>query len=133
MTDIKKDDPVKKMASEQAVVGSDLSVGPVVDQSKEAPKIKTEAKDDDVLAEGSTSDFWKLIRKYIDAKQRRLHELTSESVRGSVNMQEVGFRYLIEDQVTHALRDIVEFVELPAKARKFEIDSEDTKGDEQDG
>lgn len=87
--------------------------------------------DDEALTQMMQSEGWKVIKRYINAKKKRLEDLTAQSVRAQAfNLQEVGFRYLILDQVTNALQDVINRVETPAKMKLIAQSNE--AGDETD-
>lgn len=109
-----------KQLAEQAVVPPPPQF--IQDAMKEARE-ETATPDEEMklLKELSTSDAWKSLKKYIRAKQKRLGDMTAQSVRGAnFDLQNIGFRYLIFDQVKEALEDIVRKVEQPAKIQEIE-------------
>lgn len=85
--------------------------------SKAEALLPPDEKDDRNLAEGSYSDFWKLVKHFIENKQKRLKEMTQARVVASesLNMEDIGFRYLLSDQISMALQDVINFVENRAK------------------
>lgn len=84
-------------------------------QEKEHEVVKP-AEDRDELNLLYESGSWKILKKYLREKQKRLEQMTAQSVRSdSFDLQNVGFRYLIFDQVREALEDVIRFVEQPAQ------------------
>lgn len=90
---------------------------------KEARSVSMEVKDSDdkVMAEGADSDFWRILKRFIDSRIKTLEDLTSQKITsGNIDLQDVGLRYLISDQVTHALKEVIQFVELRQQAQRHE-------------
>lgn len=114
--------------AEQAVVPPPPAfMQSVLNQSKETPTTNIDGEDK-ILLEGSDSEFWKILKRFIEAKQKRLTELTAEAVRSSkFDLQEVGFRYLIQDQVVAALQDVINKVEFINKVKELEKKAEQAK------
>lgn len=109
-----------KQSAEQAIVPPPPQF--IQDTIKEARKEETTPDEDmKLLKELSQSDAWKILKKFIRNKQNRLQSMTAQAVRAdSFNLQNVGFRYLIFDQVKEALEDVVRKVEQPAKIAQIE-------------
>jgi len=90
---------------------------------------KPEKNEDQVLAELSTSDAWKYLKKFILTRQALFRELLKSSVAGnSYNMEEVGFRYILSAQVEDVLNEIINRVENFGELIKR---PEEPKGDEE--
>lgn len=119
------DEQIKaQQAAEQAIVPppGPAFIQEIVKENAEADK-KEVHPDEDValLMELSKSDAWKVLKRYIETKQKRLADMTAQSVRAQAfDLQNTGFRYLIQDQVTNALNDIIKQVENPAKMKAIE-------------
>lgn len=69
------------------------------------------------MAEFVETEAWKLIKNYIEGKAVMLAQQLRESVPGS-SLEEVGFRFMITDQVNKFGRELINFVEMPAKVLK---------------
>lgn len=113
-----------KQAAEQAVIPAPgpAFIQEVVKENEKAEKQEAHPEEDvKLLMELSQSDAWKILKRYIKRKQERLAQMTAESVRKSAfDLQNTGFRYLIQDQVTNALEDVIKQVENPAKMKQIE-------------
>lgn len=94
---------------------------------KESPKLENEAK---ALMEMTQGEGWKLMRKFFDGKKKKLTDITSQSIRSKgFDFQNIGFAYLLLDQITAAYDDAVNYAELPMKLKEFEGNEE---GDDKD-
>lgn len=103
-----------RQESEQALIPS---ISFVADMSKEIekeiPKMEDEAR---ALVDMTETDGWKVLKKYVEAKKKRLLSMTQESVRSKkYEFQNIGFAFLIFDQISNALDDVVRYVESPRK------------------
>ena len=113
----KKKDMISKQKAEQAIPPAPPTF--ITEAIKEVRGMEKKPKPDDdkILAEGASSDFWRLLKLHIEGKIEQLSEYTTESVaRGGYNLEEAGFRYILTDQISHALKDIIHYVEFREKA-----------------
>ena len=120
---------VKQMA-EQAVIAAPAPqfIRDTLNESRK--EVVQPDEDSKLLKELSGSDSWKTLKRYIRDKQKRLESMTAESVRkDSFDLQNIGFRYLIFDQVREALEDIVRQVEQPAKIAQIEKNFDEFKNE----
>jgi len=108
---------ISKQAAEQIVPpGPPAFITEAIREAQEEKK-KPKPEDDKVLADGAASDFWRLVRTHIEKKVERLQQYTTEAVvKSGYNLEEAGFRYILTDQISHALKDIIDFVEFRQKA-----------------
>lgn len=93
----------------------------VIDQSKKEPQIDPGKDRDRVMTDFSESDAWKVLKKFIEAKQMMLAADLRKSV-GEVSVEETGFRFLILDQVNTFASQIITFVEAPKEIAKLQAD-----------
>lgn len=93
----------------------------VIDQSKKEPQIDPGKDRDRVMTDFSESDAWKVLKKFIEAKQMMLASDLRKSV-GEVSVEETGFRFLILDQVNTFAGQIITFVEAPKEIAKLQAD-----------
>lgn len=122
-----KKTPLQKQVAEMALPPASPLPQPefmrsvMEDAKEETPSPEREGK---LLLELAQTDAWKVLKEYINRKKKRLEKMTRESVRqkGS-NFQDIGFSYIIYDQVASALDDVVNRVEAPMQVRSFEEDN----------
>ncbi len=95
----------------------------VINQSRKEPEIKAGKDRDKVLADGADSDFWKVVKSFIEAKQMMLAKQLRETS-GNVSVEETGFRFLILDQVNTFATQLVTFVEAPKEILKLKAEEE---------
>ena len=101
----------------------------VLEQNKIKP-IPSEAEDK-VIAEGAGSDFWKILKRIMLEKKTRLEAITAEKARGlGVNFNEIGFRYLMTDQLSNLIMDLVNFVENRKEAMRQIRETEEAEKQE---
>ncbi len=86
----------------------------VIKQQNKAPEIEPGNQRDKILSELADSEAWAAVKKFIEAKQVMLAQQLRESV-GDVSVEETGFRFLVTDQVSAALQQVISFVEAPQK------------------
>lgn len=113
--DIKK--VISKQASAQAVPSTPPEfISKAIEEAK-AIGGKPSMNDDGVLVEGAASDFWKMLKGYIERKIDNLDKMTNKAVvAGGWNLEEAGLRFILKDQITHFGKDIIEYVEMRTKA-----------------
>lgn len=101
----------------------------VRDKTKIEPKVLAPEKGEDlVLAEGSQTEFWKFLKKFINSRRNLFEELLKIKAAASpYDMQEVGFRYLVYAQVDDVMSEIINRVENFAQ---FAKDIKKPEGDE---
>lgn len=113
-----------RQEAEQAIVPppGPAFIQDIVRENEQATKKEVHPDEDvELLMNLSQSDAWKVLKAYIQRKQTRLAEMTAQSVRQSAfDLQNTGFRYLIQDQVTQALEDVIKQVENPQKMKQIE-------------
>jgi hypothetical protein len=86
----------------------------VINDIKKEPEVKPNDKDK-VMAELSQSDAWKVLKRYIETKQVMLAQQLRDAT-DNATMEEIGFRFMITDQINDFASKIVSFVEAPATA-----------------
>ena len=103
-----------RQEAEQALIPSTAFVADMAKEvEKEVPKMEDEAK---ALVDMTETEGWKVLKKYVEAKKKRLLGMTQESVRSKkYEFQNIGFAFLIFDQISNALDDVVRYVESPRK------------------
>lgn len=116
--EVEENKEIKKQAAEQAPPPS--FIREVIRQNKEKQGVEPGLNAEKVMLEFSESDAWKLLLDFINRKQALLAQGVREASGGSVSMEEVGFKYLVADQVNTFASQIIDFVERPARGRKAE-------------
>jgi len=117
-------DKIKEQEAHQALPPAFMKS--VINQSKKEPEIKAGKDRDRVLAEGADSDFWKVVKSYIEAKQMMLAKQLRETS-GNVSVEETGFRFLILDQVNSFATQLITFVEAPKEILKLQAEKHHDK------
>ena len=112
---------IKKEQEAAQPISPTLNVPPpdfireAVNRNKIEVKKLSEA-DDNVIAEGKDSDFWKLVKGFVERYQKTLKESTTEMAQtGQFDLAAIGMRYLLSDQISSALQKVVDYVENRAK------------------
>jgi len=107
---------LKKHKANEALVPAFMKE--VYDQSREEV-VPTEdpIKDEDLMLGLSSSNEWKILKRYINLKMDRLLELTRQSARGGMNPEETGLRFFVYDQLEAFGQDIISYVERAKNAR----------------
>lgn len=110
------------MVSNEMLVPSTSFVGNITKEAeKEVPKMEEEAR---ALLEMVQSEGWIVLKKYVEEKKKRLLAYTQESVRSrQYEFQNIGFAFLLYDQIGMALSDVIKFAESPLEVAKAETDS----------
>lgn len=93
-------------------------IASVLNQTRQEPEVKPKQKDK-VLAELSTSDAWKVLKDYIQAKQRMLALQLRES-KTTATPEEIGFRFLILDEVNAFAEELIKRVESVPKIMEMQ-------------
>jgi len=91
----------------------------VINKSKKEPQIEPGKDRDRLLTELSDTEAWKVLKQYIEAKQMMLAKELRDSV-GESGLEEVGFKFLILDQVNTFANQIITFVEAPREVAKLQ-------------
>lgn len=117
MINKKEEKIIEEQAARQATVPPPAFIKPVLDQSSKEPPLSPGEDRDRIMAEFVETEAWKLIKNYIEGKAVMLAQQLRESVPGS-SLEEVGFRFMITDQVNKFGRELINFVEMPAKVLK---------------
>ena len=91
----------------------------VIEQSKKEPQIDPGRDRDRVMADFADSDAWKVLKKFIEAKQMTLASDLRKTA-GEVSIEETGFRFLILDQVNTFATQITNFVEAPKEIARIQ-------------
>lgn len=111
------EEKINKQEAEQAPVPpAPAFIKQAIEDSK-PKKLQPKDEDDKILAEGSDSTFWKLVKQRIDGKIEGLEATLAGAVQNRVGsegiwLQDIGIRYLLKQVVTDNLKDIINFVEL---------------------
>jgi len=131
MTKDTKEDILKRQAGQQAAPTSHPPPPAYISQAiEESKKARVEPGDtnDTVLAEGSDSDFWKLVRGYIEMSMEKLKRVTAERMKETgFGLEEIGLRLLVENQLVGFGQDIINYVELRKKALEVKALEEQKK------
>lgn len=91
----------------------------VINQSKKEPQIDPGKDRDRLLGELSDTEAWKVLKKFIEAKQMMLAKELKDSI-GNAGLEEVGFKFLILDQVNTFANQIITFVEAPREVARLQ-------------
>lgn len=91
----------------------------VINQSKEMPQVEPGNDRDKLLTDLSDSDVWKVIRKFVEAKQLSMAQELRKSVENA-SVEETGFRFLVIDQVNTFISQLIAFVEAPKEIGKLQ-------------
>lgn len=124
---------IAQQAAEQAIppMPGPLHIADTIREAKAEDKTPEPEEDSKLLLELSQSDSWKVLKRFITRKKQRLSEMTADSVRKSnFDLNNIGFRYLIFDQVAAALDSVINHVENQAKIKIMERNFEE--GEEKD-
>lgn len=80
-------------------------------------KPKVLPNEDKILADGAFSDFWKILKRFIENYQSNLKKSTSElALAGQFDLNAIGMKYLLADQIVSALQKVTDYVEGKARA-----------------
>lgn len=109
---------IDKQVAEQAPPPAFLKS--VINQNKKETVIEPGPDRDKTIANFANSDAWKLLKQFIRAKQTELGAMVRESSDGSASLEEVGFKYLVADQVNTFAQQIVTFVESVPKIMEMQ-------------
>lgn len=116
-----------KQEAEQALPYAPYYIQEMYEESKDS-EVTPGEHTDKVLADLANSDAWRVLKKYINDKRRRLETMTRESARGDkFDLQATGYRFLIFDQIDAFAQDIISRVENVSKIRKLSNDAPTTK------
>ena len=91
----------------------------VINQSKKEPQIDPGKDRDRLLGELSDAEAWKVLKKFIEAKQMMLGKELRDSI-ANAGLEEIGFRFLVLDQVNTFATQIVSFVEAPRSVAQLQ-------------
>lgn len=91
----------------------------VINQSKKEPQVEPGKDRDRLLGELSDTEAWKVLKRFIEAKQMMLAKELKDSI-GNAGLEEVGFKFLILDQVNTFANQIITFVEAPREVAKLQ-------------
>lgn len=119
---------LKRQAAEQAPIPAPgpLHIADTLKEAKAEDKTVDPDADVKLLIELSQSDAWDVVKRYINRKKVKLSRMTAEASRTSnFDLANVGFRYLIFDQVSAALDSVITYVENAAKMKLMERNFED--------
>ncbi len=133
-----KEKVITEQEAKQAVAPTSQRSSPsfiaeAIKEAKEA-RMKPKEADDNVLAEGADSEFWRLIKKYIENSLKKLKDNTTKAAMESgFNLELLGFRYVLMDQISNFGGDIIKFVETRQKVvelmKKAEMEKEKAKAE----
>lgn len=109
--------PEKQRAAQpvpQATIPPPAFIRDALTEAKKKPEPKPE--DDKVVADGAASDFWKILKGFLEARTKILKENTGEAITSQpMSMEQIGVKLLWKDLITDAYQDIIDFVENRAK------------------
>lgn len=117
------DNKTKKQYAEQAPPPAFLKS--VLTQSKKEPEMTPGENRDRVMAEFAKSDAWKILRKYMEAKLVMLAKQLRDNSQDS-GLEEIGFRFLVADQVNAFTQQIINYVETVPKVMEAQNERRDT-------
>lgn len=112
-----------RQAAEQAPIPEPgpIHIAKTIEEAKKDERTPEPEADVKLLIELSQSDAWQVAKRFINRKKEKLSKMTAEAARGSsFNLQNVGFSYLIYDQVSAALDSVIAYVENAAKMKLIE-------------
>jgi len=92
----------------------------VTEESSKVIKRKPKKQDEDILVQLAENDAWQRVKDIIKDMRISLWEATRVMSRESKTLEELGLRYAIFDQVDAAYQSVIDLVELPYEARKYE-------------
>ena len=96
----------------------------VIEQNRKDVVVEPGEHRDKIMAEFSSSDAWKLIKKFITAKQMEIAKGVREASDGSASLEEIGFRFLAADQTNTFISQLITFVESTAKIMELKNEQE---------
>ena len=114
---VKKIEKIKKIQEGAQAIPPDppAFIKQAIEDTKETEEPKE--TDDRVLASGADTDFWRLVKGFIERNIDGFKERTTQTVMASgFNLEEAGLRYTLTDQLAHFGRDIIKYVENRRKA-----------------
>ena len=109
-------DILKRQAAEQAPVPPPAYIKEML-QKKPKP-MEPGDKRDKVMLEFAQSDAWKLLKGFITSKLAEKAGTVRESADGSRSLDEVGFKFLVADQVGRFATELTNFVEGPLRLKE---------------
>lgn len=116
------EDIVRKQNASQAMPGHPAFLNDLY-KEKEEPKVKKGTAEK--LIQGSESEFWTILKGFINRRREQLEQMTRESVRkDGFDLANTGFRYLIFDQVDAFAKDLISYVENPARLKVMQEERE---------
>lgn len=119
-----------KQAMLQTPMPPPAFISDAIKEAKKKPEPKPE--DDDVLAEGAKSDFWRILKRFIDYKLEIITSETASSVgSGKLTLEQIGFKSVLKDVVVEFGDGIKKYVEgRAAIIEQMKIDKQQEKKDE---
>jgi len=105
---------IKKQEAQQPVpiTPTPSFISEAIEESKRT-RIEPKQTDDKTLAEGATSEFWRLVKDYIEGTIGALKKKTTQAaIESGYNLELLGFRYVLMDQLENFGKDIINFVEF---------------------
>ena len=79
-------------------------------EAKKKPEPKSE--DDEIVAEGANSDFWKILKRWIEWKQKGIKENTGQMLAGgTLTLEQIGMKVLWRDLIIEFGQDMIDFIE----------------------
>lgn len=114
-----------KQAAEQAVVGPPppAFISNVIKEAqKEAPPVGDQ--DQQLILQLAESDSWKVLKRYIEREKETLRTSMTESANKTGDLQEIGLRYIVFEQIVFFGDKIIKFVERSRKSAEMEAEME---------
>jgi len=110
-----------KQAAEQAVLPKFIAS---VRKSIVSPNLKKfEDEDEKLLLDLATSDAWAVFEKFVGEFLKSLEVITEKKVALSgINIEEIGYRYMITNQIRGALETVLGFVDKYALKAKMDVE-----------
>lgn len=124
----------EKTQAKQAILQTPMPppafISDAIKEAKKKPEPKPE--DDDILVEGAKSDFWRILKRFIDYKTEIITNETAASVgSGKLTLEQIGFKSVLKDVVVDFGDGIKKYVEgRAAIIEQMKIDKQQEKKDE---
>ena len=104
----------EKQSAEQphleSVIPPPAFIAETLREVKQKPAPRPE--DDEILADGAGSDFWKILKRFIEQSQKEVKNNIGLKIgSGTLTMEQLGLQFLSRDLVVDTFQGIVDFVE----------------------
>jgi hypothetical protein len=122
----KKSDILEQQGAEQPIVSPPSYIKDIISSYDKAKTVSPGKDRDKIMSELATSDAWKLLKKYIDSELSNIAGEMKAASDGSRTLEEVGFRFLVTDQVSKFASKLISFVELSLRVKEAEMKTNET-------